>query len=90
MRVSELIKLELGDLDLNHGYVKSMGKGQKERLVPLNERALSLLCAYLDLGRRRFLNNKISSWVFIRKNAFNLLKCLEDYQEIREPSRIKY
>jgi len=72
LRVSELIKIELHDLDLNHGYIKSMGKGQKERVVPLNERALGLVCAYLDIGRRRLLNNKASSWLFIRKNGLAL------------------
>ena len=72
LRVSELIKLELADLDLNHGYVKSMGKGQKERVIPLNERALNLLCAYLDAGRGQFLNNKPSSWVFVRKHGLAL------------------
>lgn len=72
LRVSELIKLELADLDLNHGYLRSMGKGQKERVIPLNERALNLLCAYLETGRGRFLNNKPSSWVFIRKHGLAL------------------
>jgi integrase/recombinase XerD len=69
LRVSELIKLELSDLDLNQGYVKSLGKGKKERVVPLNERALDLIFAYLEAGRPRFLNNQISSWLFIRKNG---------------------
>jgi integrase/recombinase XerD len=43
LRVSELVKLELGDLDLERGVVAALGKGQKRRLVPLGEVALEHL-----------------------------------------------
>jgi integrase/recombinase XerD len=48
LRVSELVKLELGDLDLERGVVAALGKGQKRRLVPLGEVALEHLEAYLE------------------------------------------
>ena len=47
LRVSELVKLELGNLSINQGVVRVMGKGGKERLVPLGEEALSWLQLYL-------------------------------------------
>lgn len=72
LRVSELIRLELSDLDLNHGYLKSLGKGKKERVVPLHNQALGLLCSYLDLSRPLFLNNKSTNIIFIRRNALAL------------------
>lgn len=47
LRVSELVGLKLGDLDLRKGVVMPLGKGQKRRLVPLGEPALDALDAYL-------------------------------------------
>jgi integrase/recombinase XerD len=47
LRVSELVGLKLGDLDLRKGVVMPVGKGQKRRLVPLGEPALDALDAYL-------------------------------------------
>ena len=47
LRVSELVGLKLGDLDLQRGIVSAYGKGGKRRLVPLGEVALAHLDAYL-------------------------------------------
>jgi integrase/recombinase XerD len=47
LRVSELVRLELGDLDLKRGVVSALGKGGKRRLVPLGEVALVHLEEYL-------------------------------------------
>lgn len=47
LRVSELVHLEMGDLDLERGVVAALGKGQKRRLVPLGDIALDHLEAYL-------------------------------------------
>ena len=43
MRVSELMSLNLGDVDTAGGYVRCFGKGQKERLIPIYEQAASLV-----------------------------------------------
>lgn len=48
LRVSELVGLKLGDVDLERGIVSAFGKGQKRRLVPLGEVALEHLEAYLS------------------------------------------
>jgi integrase/recombinase XerD len=48
LRVSELIHLKLGDLDLQRGVVAAFGKGGKRRLVPLGEVALAHLGAFLE------------------------------------------
>ncbi|HEX6276110.1 MAG TPA: tyrosine recombinase [Polyangiaceae bacterium] len=52
LRVSELVGLKLGDLDLERGIVAALGKGGKRRLVPLGEVALGHLEAYLDARER--------------------------------------
>lgn len=51
MRVSELAGLDLEDLDMKRGEVKVLGKGRKERVIPVHEAALQLLQAYLTKER---------------------------------------
>ncbi|SEL20532.1 site-specific tyrosine recombinase XerD [Ectothiorhodospira marina] len=51
LRVSELVGLRLGQVSLNHGVVRTQGKGGKERLVPLGEEALDWLERYLAESR---------------------------------------
>ena len=52
LRVSELVRLELGDLDLKRGVVSALGKGSKRRLVPLGEVALEHREEYLAARER--------------------------------------
>jgi integrase/recombinase XerD len=47
LRVSELVGLKLGDVDLRRGVVSAFGKGNKRRLVPLGEHALQALAVHL-------------------------------------------
>lgn len=49
IRVSELVGLDINRLDLDLGIVKVMGKGRKERIVPVGAKAIEALTAYLDL-----------------------------------------
>lgn len=51
VRVSELISLDLPDIDLKLGYLKVFGKGGKERIVPLGSWGLQTLSTYLKEGR---------------------------------------
>ena len=51
LRISELVGLELGDLDLRGGVARVLGKGNKERVVPLGRAARAALTKYLDRGR---------------------------------------
>jgi integrase/recombinase XerD len=55
LRVSELVKLRLGDINFDAGYLIALGKGKKERLVPLGEVAMATLRQYVDGPRARFL-----------------------------------
>jgi integrase/recombinase XerD len=47
LRVSELVKLKLSELHLHQGFVSTIGKGQKQRIVPLGDRALAEMQSYL-------------------------------------------
>ncbi len=51
LRVSELCKLEMGQVKLDRGYVRTTGKGQKDRMVPLGEFAHARLSSYLESAR---------------------------------------
>ena len=51
LRVSELVSLKIDSLDVGNGYVRSVGKGDKERIVPLGETAVLAVGEYLDRGR---------------------------------------
>ncbi len=60
MRISELVGLDISDIDFIGGVVKVKGKGKKERLLPIGDRALSAIRNYLNKGKRQrdelFLN----------------------------------
>jgi len=64
LRVSELVGLRLGDLNLEVGVVRVMGKGSKERIVPLGETALEAVREYLQSGRADLLKGAASDTLF--------------------------
>jgi len=69
LRVSELVKLDLAALSLSMGLVRVMGKGGKERLVPLGEEAAYWLKRYLDDSRPLLLRRRASSALFVTARA---------------------
>ena len=64
LRVSELVNLELHQMNLQAGVIRVIGKGSKERLVPMGEEALYHLENYLDQGRAELLKRTDTSVVF--------------------------
>lgn len=64
LRVSELVGLKLHQLNLRHGVVQVVGKGGRERLVPLGEEAQEQLQVYLDADRARILDGRVSDYAF--------------------------
>jgi len=71
LRVSELVNLELVNLNLNQGVIRVIGKGQKERLVPIGDEAHDSLKVYLSDGRPVLLKGAQTNSVFVttRKSA---------------------
>lgn len=51
IRVSELVSLDLANLDLSYGYVRVFGKGSRERVVPIGKEAINALRMYLETAR---------------------------------------
>ena len=66
MRISELVGLNIDDIDFISGVAKVRGKGKKERLLPIGEHALKAIRVYLD--RRK----KQSTVLFLNKNGSRL------------------
>jgi integrase/recombinase XerD len=64
LRVSELIALQLEQVSLNQGVVRVIGKGNKERLVPLGEEAIGWLDRFIKEGRHELLHNQLCDVLF--------------------------
>ncbi|MBI5462918.1 MAG: site-specific tyrosine recombinase XerD [Gammaproteobacteria bacterium] len=64
LRVSELVGLTVEQLNLRQGVVRVLGKGNKERLVPLGEEALNWLQTYLAEARPALLHGQVCDFVF--------------------------
>ncbi len=67
MRVTELVELKLKDVDLKLGVIRCLGKGQKERIIPMGGCAQFALVEYLNRGRGRLLKNKESKHLFLSR-----------------------
>lgn len=65
IRVSELIGLDVGDIHLTMGFVRCMGKGSKERIIPLGRTAVGALANYLEKGRPHFLKKNQENALFL-------------------------
>ena len=74
MRVSEIINVKLEDLKLELGYILVLGKGEKERIVPIGKAAQDRISAFLADGRVALLNGKISSLLFVQRGGRRLTR----------------
>jgi len=53
MRISECTQLDIEDVQLSMGFVRVLGKGQKERIIPLNQTSIHLITTYLEQARSK-------------------------------------
>jgi integrase/recombinase XerD len=65
LRVSELCRIGLSDLNLEMGVVRTTGKGNKQRLVPVGKKAIQAVRAYLETGRSALLKRRASRYLFV-------------------------
>jgi integrase/recombinase XerD len=72
MRVSELVSLKPGDLNLDQGYITCLGKGDKERIVPVGHDATDWLRRYLRDGRSALVQKRPSPWLFVNARGGRL------------------
>ena len=72
MRVSELVSLKPGDLNLEEGYLTCVGKGDKERLVPIGHDATNWVQRYTREGRPALLHGRTAPWLFVNARGGRL------------------
>jgi len=69
LRVSELVNLKLQDVNLEAGFVRVIGKGSKERVVPIGLQAQKKIESYIKKSRATLLKNQVSSYLFVARAA---------------------
>lgn len=74
LRVSELVDLKLSDVDLDNGYVRCLGKGKKERIVPIGEIALEYLKTYINNYRTSMKKGYYTENIFLNNHGKNITR----------------
>ena len=72
MRVSELVRLPLNQVNLEGGYVLLYGKGSKERMVPLGGEAIKWITRYLETTRAKLARGKEVPFLFLNRSGRGL------------------
>jgi len=95
MRVSEAVNLKTGNVNLDVGFLRCIGKGNKERIIPLGKKAISSIKRYLQLSRPQQLKNKENDSLFLnrfgkkisRQSLWKLIKRYAKEARIKKPIR---
>ncbi len=74
LRISELVNLNISDINLSMGYVKCHGKGNKERIIPVGEVAITLLQKYLRLSRNKLNIHYDNQVLFLSRNGLRITR----------------
>ena len=72
LRVSELVGLHLVNVSLDPGYVRTVGKGSKERLVPMGDKARDAIKIYLAYGRPELIKGKNAPYLFLNSRGTSI------------------
>lgn len=82
LRVSEMCFLTLQSINIHKGFVKCIGKGNKERIVPMNERCCLLLKEYIENFRSQLCESVTSQYLFVNKRGQPIQR--DDFYHILE------
>lgn len=82
LRISEVVSLEFNNIDYDECIIRVMGKGSKERIVPINDIALECLKDYIENYRPLMIKNNMNNYLFLnnhgnmmtRQGVFKVLK----------------
>ena len=91
LRVSELVNLKTYDIDINEDIVKTIGKGSKERIIPIGDYAKEAVSNYLSI-RHTFLKKEINDYLFLnnhgkkmtRQGFFKIIKSIAKEKNIKK------
>ncbi|MCG2714440.1 MAG: site-specific tyrosine recombinase XerD [Candidatus Omnitrophica bacterium] len=96
MRVSEATNLKASNINLDIGFLRCIGKGNKERVIPLGKKAIASVNRYLEFSRPHFLKKKTSEFLFInrsgnklsRQSIWKLIKQYASQAKIKKPIKV--
>ena len=74
MRLSELVNINIGDFHLNKKLLRVIGKGNKERILPVYSEALSSVESWIQAGRVKILGHKFSNALFLNSRGNRLTR----------------
>lgn len=93
MRVSEAVNLKKDNINLDIGFLRCIGKGDKERIIPLGKKAIASINRYLQVSRPNFLKSKESEFLFVsrfgkkisRQSFWKIIKKYAKLARIKKP-----
>ena len=74
LRVTELVSLDIDDLDLEKGSVRCFGKGAKERVIPIHQNATNVMKEYLRVARPAMANKRSGRALFLNRRGERLTR----------------
>jgi integrase/recombinase XerD len=74
IRVSEMMSLNVGDINLEAGFIRCVGKGSKERIIPLGSVAIRHVDRYLDEGRPKMVRENGEASMFVNQHGKRLTR----------------
>jgi integrase/recombinase XerD len=74
IRVSELIQLNISDINLDAGYLRTLGKGKKERLVPVGQQAIEAVKDFLRVARKELAPDSTEKSLFVNQHGSRLTR----------------
>ena len=74
LRVTELVSLNMDDINMSGPYVRCMGKGSKERTIPIHEQAAAAVEQYMNDGRAHLVKNRKESALFVNRRGERLTR----------------
>ncbi len=74
MRVSELVALDVGDVDIEGGYVRCFGKGRKERMIPIHQQAALAVKEYVEQARPQLVRGSEERALFLNLRGDRLTR----------------
>jgi integrase/recombinase XerD len=69
VRVSELLSLQIEDINVTAGFIRCLGKGRKERIIPVNQTAVDWIQRYLSRSRNSLVKNYLERTLFVNANG---------------------
>lgn len=84
LRVTELLSLKAGDISFDAGYLMCIGKGDKQRIVPLGQSAVDWVKRYVSDARPALLKGRKSPWLFVNAKAGGRLSRVGFWKVLKE------